>query len=305
MDNQTDALTNDNQYANLAELLASTDITVGNYVLPLYGAKIFINQKLSNTNDNNAKISAYQTDNQNRLHFIADIYEGQYVSQLSVSADGRYFGFITMDDGITTGYVYYLDVLAKEMDVAHSWSYKNCHNPRLVFSQNSQFVIFSPGANKLHTQSLYCDEPEVIFEASAEDTTSTCPISLALGYDYLVWIQSTGKLVVIDLVAAHLPTEWSATNIQLAPNFDICMYLNDYLVHIYRKNEQSAATISLLQINPISRKVFIINQFEFPELGHTWCFPSMDGKSITLQNYHKHLGTQMTMLLPQITTSIY
>ena len=304
------------EYSNLSELMATTDIKTGNYVLPLYGFKTFIHQKpntengIHSTNTNCAKITAYQTDNQGLLHFIADVYEGQYVGQLSVSTDGRYFGFITMDDGITTGYVYYLDVLAKEMDVVHSWSYTHCPNPRLIFSQNSQFAIFSPGTNKLQVQSLYSDEPEVIFDASAADTTgagiiSSNPISLALGYDYLIWMQSTGKLVVIDLIANRPPTEWQDINIHLEINFTNCMFYNDYLVHIYYKDEKSAATISLLQINSISRTVFIINKFEFPELGDTWCIPSLDGKSITLHNYHKHRETRMSMLLPQITTSIY
>lgn len=308
METPTDSSTNPHQYANLTELLASTDITAGNYVLPLYGVKIFIHQKPS-TNGNNAKITAYQTDNENKLHYIADVYDGQYVSQLSVSADGRYFGFITMDDGITTGYVYYLDVLAREMDVAHSWSYTHCPNPILVFSPNNQFAIFSPGTNKLQIQSLYSDSSEVVFEASAEDATSASlmssnPISIALGYDYLVWIQSTGKLVVIDLIANHQPIEWPATNIQLAPNFNSCMFYNGYLIHIHHKEEKSAATISLLQINPISRTVLIRNQFEFPELGQTICVPSLDGKSITIHNYHKNRETRMSMLLPEITTQV-
>ena len=310
MDTQTDGPTNTNppQYANLAELLASNDITVGNYVLPLYGFKIFIHQKPS-ANGNNAKITAYQTDNHNKLHFIADVYEGQYVSQLSVSADGRYFGFISMEDGITTGYVYFLDVLAREMDVAHSWSYTHCPNPVLVFSQNNEFAIFSPGANKLQVQSLYSDESEVILEAPNDDNgncllMSSNPISLTLGYDYLVWMQSTGKLVVIDLVADQQPTEWPDINITLQRNFASCMFYKDYLIHIHHKDEKSAATISLLQINPITRTMMISNQFEFSELGQTWCVPSMDGKSITLHNYHKYRETRMTMLLPEITTPV-
>ena len=321
MDTQTTEINNQEnrysqEYYNLVELLAVTDITVGNYVLPLYGAKIFIHQKPSPTDspassqiNNSAKITAYQTDNKGRLHFIADVYEGQYVSQLSVSADGRYFGFISMEDGITTGYVYFLDVLASEMEVAHSWSYTHCLNPVLVFSPNNQFAIFSPGTNKLHAHSLYSDSSEVVFETSAEDTTiaglmSSNKISLALGYDYLVWMQSTGKLVVIDLVANHLPTEWPATNIQLAPNFNSCMFYNGNLIHIHHKDEKSAATISLLPINPITRTVMISNKFEFPELSQTWCVLSMDGKSITLHNYHKHRETRMSVLLPEITTPV-
>jgi hypothetical protein len=320
MDTPTSIQESSNQaeYSNLAELMAATDIKTGNYVLPLYGFKIFIHQKPSTGNTNNtdstkdniAKITAYQTDNQGSLHFIDDIYVGQYVSQLSISADGRYFGFITIDDGITTGYVYYLDVLAREIDIAHSWSYIYCPNPKLVFSQNGQFAIFSPGANKLQIQSLYSDEPEAVFETSAEETTNGTLmaanlISLALSYDYLVWMQSTGKLVVIDLVADQRPTEWPDINIQLAPNFASCMFYNDYLVHIYHNDEKSAATISLLQINQIIRTVSVSNQFEFPELGQTWCVLSMDGKSITLHNYHKHRETRMFIELPKITTCLY
>jgi len=304
------------KYYNLAELLAATDIRTGNYVLPLYGCKIFIHQKPSsaitngsNNNNNSALITAYQTDNQGRLHFIADIHVGQWVSQLSVSADGRYFGFITIDDGITTGYVYYLDVLASEMDVAHSWSYTNSPNPKLVFSTNGQYAIFSPCTNKLQVQSLYSTKPEVVFEATAEDWTtgalmSVNAISMALGYDYLVWMQSTGKLVVIDLIADLQPAEWPANNIQLEPNFVSCMYLNDCLIHIYQKNYQSSTMISILQINPITRTVLISNQFEFPEPGVPCCIPSINGKSITLHNYHKHRETCMSVVLPEITTSV-
>lgn len=294
------------RFSNLIELMAATDIKTGNYVLPLYGFKTFIHQKPS-VDSNQAMLTAYQTDNQGRLLFIADIYIGQYISQLSVSADGRYFGFITIDDGITTSYVYYLDVIAREMEVTHSWSYTYCPNPKLFFSLNGQFAIFSPGANKLQVQSLYSDEPEVVFVAPTDNSNTinqmaANPISVALGYDYLVWLQSTGNLSVIDLISDQQPTEWDATNIQLKTNFTSCMFYNNYLVHIHHKDEKSPATIALLQINPIIRVVTVSNQFEFPESGTTCCIPSLDGKSITLHNYYKHLETCMSVLLPEIAT---
>ena len=312
MDTQTNnstTTTRCEQFPNLSELLAVTDIRKGNYVLPLYGGNIFIHQKPSadSNDDNNAKITAYQTDNHGALHFIAVVHTSQIISQLSVSADGRYFGFIAIDDGITTGYVYFLDVLAREMEVAHSWSYTYCPNPKLFFSPNSQFAIFSPGANKLQVQSLYSDDPEVVFVAPTDNSNTinqmaANPISVALGNDYLVWIQSTGSISVIDLVADQQPTEWAATNIQLNTNFTSCTFYNNYLVHIYHKDEKSPATISLLQINPITRVVLVSSQFEFPELGATCSIPSLDGKSITLHNYYKHLETRMSVLLPEIAT---
>ena len=70
---------NNPEYSNLSELMAATDIKTGNYVLPLYGFKTFIHQKpntengIHSTNTNCAKITAYQTDNQGLLHFIADV----------------------------------------------------------------------------------------------------------------------------------------------------------------------------------------------------------------------------------------
>ena len=304
------AETTNYEFANLNELLAATNPQTGNYVIQLYG-NIFIHQKpsIDSTNVNNAKITAYQTDKKGMLHFIDNIYVGQYVSQLSVSSNGRYFGFITIKDGQTTGYVYYLDVLAREMDIAHSWSYTNSPNPALFFSVNGQFAIFSPGVNKLQIQSLYSDEPEVVFETPTDNCNRTQmpsnPISVALGNDYLVWLQSNSKLSVIDLVSDKQPVQWPETNIWLPANYDSCVFYNNYLVYTHQPDSQSLSVITILGINNISMTVSIIKQLKFPELGATWCVPNEDGKSVMLHNFHKHRETIMATLLPEITTHFH
>jgi len=303
-------------YASLGELLAATDPKNGNYVIQLYG-NTFIHQKpiSENNTDNGSEgtITAYQTDNQGNLHFIADIISNQMVSQLSVSADGRYFGFLTNNNDLTTGYVYFLDTITTSMEVVYSWSYKHCPATTLFFSQNGQFVVFSPYAGKLHVQALYTDKPDVIFEvpATLSETPNINYLIAAEGPDYLVWWLPSGHLRVIDLVAGQQPAEWTlaADDSKWLPTKDSsCMFYNNYIIHIHNHSEQpdtaTKAKITILAVSSISQTVRTVSKFSFPEIGgYTWCEVNSDGQSITLHNRHKNGETRMSALLPEIITN--
>lgn len=294
-------ITYETEFANLAELIASTDPQSGNYVIQLYG-NIFIHQKPC-TESKHASLKAYQTDNQGGLHFIANISSGQKISQLSVSADGRFFGFIEKNGDHTEGYVYYLDTLDSSMDIAYSWSYKYAPNAVLFFSTNGEFTIFSPCATRMHVQPLYSPEPEQVFDAhDVSQSSQNQFISVALGMDYLIWIQPNGRLIVIDLIFGQEPQQWSS-DIQLKPLNSCCVYYNNYLTHIHSKDEKESAEITVLAFNTISRTILVANQFVFQNPGTTWCVPDPDGKSITLYNTYKHCETRMSVILPEIITS--
>jgi hypothetical protein len=295
--------TDECQFASLDELIAATDPQNGNYVIQLYG-NILIHQKPGQP----GAITAYQTDTKGKLHFIADVVSDCSVSQLSVSADGRYFGFIANDGDLTTANVYFLDTIDKTIDVAYSWSYTYCAAPTLFFSVNGQFVVFSPYADKLYIQPLYTSEPEVVFEALATETQpcNSCRLVYAQGPDYLVWQQPSGKLVVIDLVAGQQPAEWplrADDNTWLPTKDSYCMFYNNYVIHIHNPSEQSNAKITILAVNSISQSVKLMIKFAFPELGHTWFEINSCGKSLTFHNNHKHRETRMSVLLPEIITN--
>ncbi len=299
------------QFTSLNELMMTTDPQNGNYVIQLYG-NTFIHQKPGIAGLVPGTLTAYQTDKVGKLHFIAEISAEPYISQLSVSADGRYFAFITNDGDLTSAYVYFLDTQDNLMDIVYSWSYKYCATPTLFFSANGQFAIFSPCAEKLHIQPLYTDGPEVIFEAPAELTQhrDSNYLVCAQGPDYLVWLEPNGNLKVIDLVAGQQPDEWSLTddnNVWLPTEDSSCMFYNNYVIHIHNPSEHPAtaakAKITILAVNSISQTVRTVSKFSFPELGHTWCKVNSDGQSITLHNRHKNGETRMSALLPEIITN--
>jgi len=294
------------QFASLNELMMTTDPQNGNYVIQLYG-NTFIHQKPGITGLCPGIITAYQSDKQGKIHFIAEISAEPYISQLSVSADGRYFAFITNDGDLTSAYVYFLDTQDNSMDIAYSWSYKYCAIPALFFSANGQFAVFSPCAEKIHIQPLYTDGPEVIFEAPIGTQPSNLNYLVAVqGTDYLLWQQPSGHLKVIDLVAGQQPAEWSLAaddSVWLPIEDSNCMFYNNYVIHIHNPSEQSASKITILAVNSISQSVRTVSKFSFPELGHTWCEVNSDGRSLTLYNNHKHRETRMSALLPEIITN--
>lgn len=297
----------DYNFSNLDELIVATDPQNGNYVIQLYG-NIFIHQKPGQA----GAITAYQTDTKGKLHIIDNIVSNCAVSQLSVSADGRFFGFLTNDGDLTSAYVYFLNTQDNSMDITYSWSYKNCLAPTLFFSANGHFAVFSPCAEKIHIQPLYTPNPEVVFEAPAELTqpSDSNYLVCAQGIDYLVWLQPHGHLKVIDLVAGQKPTEWllSTDDTALLPTKDSnCMFYNNYVIHIHNPSEKAAhdrAKITILAISSISQTVRTVSKFSFPEIGgYTWCKVNSDGQSITLHNRDKNHETRMSVLLPEIITS--
>lgn len=295
------------QFTSLNDLMMTTDPQNGNYVIQLYG-NTFIHQKPGIAGLVPGTITAYQTDKEGKLHIIAEISAEQYISQLSGSADRRYFAFITNDGELTSAYVYFLDTQDNSMDIAYSWSYKYCVTPTLFFSANGQFTVFSPCAEKLHIQPLYTDGLEVIFEAPAKPTqhSDSNYLVCAQGPDYLVWQQPSGHLKVIDLVAGQQPAEWSLADddsVWLPTENSSCMFYNNYVIHIHNPSEQSAAKITILAVNSIAQTVRTVSKFSFPELGHTWCKVDSDGQSITLHNRHKNGETRMSALLPKIITN--
>lgn len=290
-------------FSSLDELMATMDPQNGNYVIQLYG-NILIHQKPGQ----HGAITAYQTDTKGKLHFVSGVVSDCAVSQLSVSADGRYFGFIANDGDLTTAYVYFLDTIDKIIDVVYSWSYTYCVAPALFFSLNGQFAMFSPYADKLYIQPLYTSEPEVAFEAPATGTQpgNSSWLVCAQGPDYLVWQQPSGKLVVIDLITGQQPSEWplgaDCTN-WLPTKDSYCLFYNNYVIHIHNPSEQSKAEITILAVDSISQSVRQMIKFEFPELGRTWCELNSCGKSLTFHNNHKHRETRMSVLLPEIITN--
>jgi hypothetical protein len=297
------------QFDNLDELMAATNPETGNYVIQLYG-NIFIHQKPSVTNNSSiekATLTAYQTDKQGRLHFIAEICAEPQINQLSVSADGRYFGFITNNWQLTTAYVYFMDTQDNSMDIAYSWSYKYTANSVLFFSVNGQFAVFSPCAEKMHVQPLYVPGPEVVLEAPAGIHLQSAFHNLVIAQcnDYMVWLQPTGQLAVIDMISGQQPAQWPETNIWLPVNYDSCVFYNNYLVYTHQPDKQSLSVITILGINNITRTVSVVKKFKFPEFGATWGVPDLDGKSVMLHNFHKHRETRMATLLPEITTHFH
>lgn len=274
------------QFATINELVSATNPAMGDYVVELYG-NTYIHQ-----NPQSGSITAYQQDHNGRLHVIEDLCVGMRVSQLSTSSDGRHFAFIAFDTanpGNGEVYVYYLNTIDSEFEVAMSWSMEST-SAIVFFSMDGKYVMFSDGQSRLEVKSLYTDDPAKIYfvpSSYGEDDNEWIDIGpsptgmsgFMLGSDYLLWHMPSGHLAMIDLLPDGQISHWQLTpSVKLNQPTVECWLYNDYLIHF---NSLTNA-VDIYRINTLEHTVTLTESIPISKCGFAQCSHGPDSQSVTL-----------------------
>jgi hypothetical protein len=275
------------QFATIQDLVSATNPALGDYVVELYG-NTYIHQ-----NPQVGSITAYQQDRAGRLHIIEDICAGLQVSQLSTSSDGRHFAFIAMDPaspGNGDVYVYYLNTINSEFEVAISWSMEST-SAIVFFSLDGKYAMFSDGQSRLEVKSLYTDDPVKIYHVPPsydEDGSDWVDIGpqppiknsgFLLGSDYLLWHMPSGHLAMIDLLPDGQVSHWQLTpTVKLTKPAYECWLHNDYLIYV----NSGTRSVDIYYVNPLEHTVSQKESIPILTYGPVWCTFGPDSGSVIM-----------------------
>jgi hypothetical protein len=295
-------------------LVASTNPTMGDYVVELYG-NTYIHQCQTS-----GSIIAYQQDIHGKLYLIDTICRGQQVQQLSAASDGRHFAFITYDSQPETNtqqigdaYVFYLDTINKCIEQVYTWpihSVGELVTPQapgvlLFFSLNGKFAVFAD-SNMLHIQALYTDDTEhrinmsCSVEGDWEDLGCSQSNGFIQGSDYLLWHKPSSHLAMVDLLSdGRVEQHNLSPSIQLESAHLGCWLHNDYLIHVNPKT----LCADIYHVNPVEHTVTRTESIDIGQTTAVQCALGPDSQSVIL-HYADTATARLVQLrhLPATTT---